>query len=206
MKLQDLETAVRQHTGEFLCRGIGDEKERKVVHFSHRATAPVDVPALAPIGRLQDFYDTFGSLTFYYDTRSGDAARHIAAPSQWAALHADFSLWLDDLDEAERAEILPEWIDTSLVIGETPHSGNYILMPTTGHAAGQVFEFDHDGFEFLAVASDIVTYATDMLQPGSSRLVDFASHMRFVENEDYRTQWWICEMKDAQGRIVTTES
>lgn len=203
MKLIDLEKAVREHAGEFLCERIHDEKTTKIVSFSHVVGAPEDVTNIPSVGRLRDFYETFGRILFYYDEISGDAARRLAPSSEWAELHADFSDWIDPLDEGERLEVLPEWIDTCLVIGETPRSGNYILFVTTGSEAGRVFEFDHDGYEFTDEAADVVEYVEKLLKPNGSKLTDIASHMRFIE-EDSMAQWWIRELRDNTGHVVTT--
>ncbi len=98
------------------------------------------------------------------------------------------------MDEDERLEILPDWIDTCLVIGETPHSGNYILVVTKGPAAGRVFEFDHDGYEFIDQA-DVIEYVEKLLKPDGIKLTDIASHMRFIE-DDPMGQWWIRELRE----------
>jgi hypothetical protein len=92
-----------------------------------------------------------------------------------------------------------------MVIGETPHSGNYILVPTDGPHRGHVFEFDHDGFEFAHVASDVVEYVQRLLRPDASKLTDFASHMRFATGDGMK-QWWILELKDNRGNVVSTEA
>lgn len=202
MKLIDLEKAVAQHTGEFHCELIREREKTKTVHFFHEVTPPAESSDLPQIGRLKDFYDTFGSVVFYYDEKSGEAAKHIAPISEWPGLHEDFSEWTRHLDDEERSEVLPDWIGSCLVIGETPHSGNYILMPTEGEMAGHVFEFDHDGFEFSEEAKNVVEYVEKLLHPDSSRLVEIASHMRFVEG-DYSVQWWICKMTDNKGHEVS---
>ena len=203
MKLNDLEKAVRKHTGEFFCERINDHQKTKAVSFRHVVDAPEDSINLPTVGRLNDFYETFGSALFYYDEKSGDAAKRLAPSSEWAELHADFSDWLEPLDEDERVEILPDWIDTCLVIGETPRSGNYILVATEGPAAGHIFEFDHDGYEFIDAAADVVEYVEKILKPDDVKLVDIASHMRFIE-DDSMVQWWIRELKDNTGHVAST--
>ncbi|AMK76072.1 MULTISPECIES: SMI1/KNR4 family protein [Methylomonas] len=205
MKLNDLEKAVREHAGEFLCERINDEDKTKTVSFTHVVDAPEDSNDLPTVGRLRDFYETFGGILFYYDKKSGDAAKRIAPSSEWAELHADFSDWLEPLDEDERLEILPDWIDTCLVIGETPRSGNYILVATEGPTAGRVFEFDHDGYEFTDEAADIVEYVEKLLKPDGIKLVDIASHMRFIEG-DPMVQWWIRELRDNAGHVASTQA
>lgn len=203
MKRSELRDAVCEHRGEFLCHAIHGNDEAKVVRFSHRVTEPVDTDGLPSFGRLSDFYHVFGSVLFYHDLESGDAARYLAPPSSWAALDEEFRAWLEDLSEDEREEILPEWIETRIVIGETPHSGNYVLVPSEGPERGHVYEFDHDGFEFTRVADDVVEYVQGLLSPGSARLMDMASHMRFMTGDGMK-QWWIVEFKDNRGNVVTT--
>jgi hypothetical protein len=205
VKLTDLENRVRAHAGEFLCERIYNETTTRRVRFAHVVVPPdepVDVPAA---GRLREFYATFGSILFYHDSASGDAGRYLAHPSQWAELQSAFGGWIEGLDEDERRDCLPEWIDTCLVIGETPQSGNYILVPTEGPEAGHVFEFDHDGFEFTEEARDVVAYVEKLLNPDSSTLTGIASHMRFIEG-DPMVQWCIREMRDNRGRVVGTHA
>ncbi len=204
MKLVDLETAVLGHYGEFLCEQIHNEENTKSVRFKHSATPVNDETDLPDVGRLQDFYDTFGSIVFYLDQASGDAARQIAPPYEWAELKDEFSGWFEGLSDDERSESVPQWVDTCLAIGETPSSGNYILMAMDGAVAGHVFEFDHDGFEFTHRADDLVEYVQTLLKPDGPALMDIASHMRFVEDDRNMVQWWIRELRDNRGNVVST--
>lgn len=196
MTLTDLAEAIRTHAGTFECRQIHGDQRRSVA-FRHITTAPVDIDALPDIGRLREFYGLFGSVAFYADERSGDAARWLAPPDEWAGLDEAFRGWLFDDEDLE------DWVENCLVIGETPHSGNYILLATDGDAAGRVFEFDHDGFEFREAGADVVDYATAMLRPDDARLTDFASHMRFIEGDGHE-QWWIETMHDNRGHAAVT--
>lgn len=205
MKLNALENDVRGHAGEFVCERIHDGNETKIVTFWHVVTPVSQSNELPEIGRLRDFYDTFGSVVFYHDKKSGDAAKHIAPTSEWAELHDLFNHWIEGLTEEERSEIVPDWIDACLVIGETPRSGNYILMATEGSLAGRIFEFDHDGFEFTHEANDLVEYVEKILKPDGTKLTDIASHMRFVEG-DPAVQWGIRELRDNRGHIATTHA
>jgi hypothetical protein len=200
LRLHDLEAALHRHCGEFLCEEIRNEQRTKRAGFVHATTAPGGLEGVPDVGRLRDFYETFGSLVLYLHEKSGDAARRIAPPSEWAELHASFSQWTELVDEGE---VGPEW----LVIGETPQSGNYILVATQGTGAGHVFEFDHDGFEFTEQALDVVEYVEKLLRPDAARLTNFASHMRFIEDDDPdRTQWWIRELRDDTGLVVQTSA
>lgn len=203
MTLDELARAVEAHSGTFHCHRIHEEKTKKVVRFFHVVEPPDGRSEVPNVGRLPEFYRTFGSILFYHDEKSGDAGKYIANPSEWSGLEGGFNGWVDILDEDERDGALPDWIENSVVIGETPHSGNYILVPTKGKQAGRVFEFDHDGFEFTSQAKDIVEYVRKLLKPDGSLLTEIASHMRFVEDNG-RVQWWIEEMKDNTGHVAYT--
>ena len=203
MQLDAVLSAVHAHCGTFLCERISEPELTREVSFRHRVTTPesgVDVPA---VGRLDEAYRSFGSVLFYHHEASGDAARYLAPPSEWPRLADELAGWLEMLDDDELDELFPHGRDGFVVIGETPGSGNYILVPTAGSMAGHVIEFDHDGFELSAVAGDMVQYIAAMLAPDAGRLTDFASHMRFIEGSSME-QWWIREMRDNAGNRVTT--
>jgi plasmid stabilization system protein ParE len=203
LKLDQLFDAVISHRGQFLCEEIHQEKNTKVVEFSHRVAPAVANVGVPNVGRLQDFYDTFSSIVFFVDERSGDAGKHIASPDQWAELDEEFRGWIDHFSEEEREEYLPEWVDTCLVIGEEPRTGNYLLMATSGEDEGKVILFDHDGYEFIEEAKDIIAYVEYMLAPDNQLLVGMASHMRFIE-DDQPVQWWIRELRDNRGNEAST--
>ena len=62
--------------------------------------------AAKPVGdgvEWNDVYDTFESIVFYFEDRSGDAAIHIASPSDWDALSEELGEWFASLDAQERA-------------------------------------------------------------------------------------------------------
>lgn len=203
MTFKELQMAVRQHAGEFLCEQIGQECNTKVVKFAHVATEPANAEEVPEVGDLREFYMTFGSILFYHDSDSEEAGKHLAPIADWSELQGDFNDWIEDLGEEERKEILPEWINTALVVGETPASGNFILVPQEGAEAGHVFEFDHDGFEFVHQASCLADYVESLLKPDGPKLTEIAAHMRFIDG-DTTIQWWIREMRDNCGRVVQT--
>lgn len=203
MKLPELERAVEAHVGTFLCERIHSPQETKIVHFRHDSSPPLLDMKVPAIPGLADFYDTFGSILFYFDEKSGDAAKLIASPDQWAELLGNFTDWIDDLGDEERAEILPDWIDSALAIGEEPHTGNYILIPSVGHSVGRVFLFDHDGFEFTEKAANLVAYVEKLLDPDNQLLTEIATHMRFID-DDSMVQWWIRELRDNRGNVART--
>lgn len=206
MKLVELEEAVSNHSGVFLCTGRGGDKSiTKTINFEHNFESPFSLADVPDTGMLKEFYSTFSSLTLYHHKESEDAAFYIASPEQWDSLLEDFSVWVDDLDEEEEEELLPEWIDNFITIGEISYSGNYLLVPIAGEVSGHVFEFEHDGFEFIDLAPNIHDFILSSLKPDSRSLTKMASHMTFTEDGE-EEQWWIEEMRDNRGHVVKTEA
>lgn len=205
MRISHLEDLVRQHAGEFVCEQIHHEGKTKTVDFTHIVSAPAPENSVPDVGRLPDFYDTFGAAIFYYDKQSGEAARYIAPCAEWNELKSGFNRWIEILGDDDRDELLPRWVLTCIAVGKIPRSGNYVLVATEGEAAGQVFEFDHDGLELRKAASDMIAYVEDILSMDSAKLAGIASHMRFVEG-DQGAQWWIREFRDNRGCVIRTGS
>ncbi|WP_018624457.1 SMI1/KNR4 family protein [Kangiella aquimarina] len=201
--ISELKSLIEEHFGVFKCVEIGNENNCKEVSFKHSVGLLKDCSDLPKVGDIPDFYHAFGSLTLYHDEVSGDSAVYIANPKQWPELHNYFSDWVGDLDEDEKEELVPEWVDTCIVIGEIPATGNYLLVPTTGEKTGHVYLFEHDGFEFIELASNIEAYIHRMLNLDSHMLTQIASHMRFIEKDNYN-QWWIKELRDNKGNLVKT--
>jgi len=204
----ELARAVQEHTGTFLCLRINQPSETKVVTFRHETTPAAsadELNSIPNIGRLRDFYAALGSILFYYDEKSGDAGRYIAPIAEWSDMHDGFAMWIDSLSKAEREELVPDWVNTCLVIGEEPRSGNYVLMATEGSEAGAVFHFEHDGFEFDKQACDLLEYAENLLDLDNAGLAYIATHMRFQDNDDYSVQWWINELRDNRGNAAKTD-
>ncbi len=204
MKLKELELAIVSHSGVFNCEQISDKSKKKAVPFQHQYDAPVYSETIPELGKLRVFYETFGRLRLYFVEVSQESAAYIASPCKWIALHGDFNDWIVSLNEDEKTDLLPDWIDDCLTIGEIPNSGNYLLMPVTGDKVGHVFEFSHDGFEFIELASDLEEYVYKMIKPDATTLLGMAAYMRFIE-VDPQKQWWIRELLDNHGNRVAIE-
>lgn len=204
MSLKKLEALLTRH-GHFRCLSRDDDTSEKTVPFRHTVTPAVDVE-VPDIGRLREFYGAFGSMTFYHCAQD-EAARHLAPPAEWPTYQEEFDMWIADIDGDEWEEIAP--IDLlrqgedgyfdfhALVIGQTPHSGNYILMAESG----AVYEFDHDGFEFRLVAPDIVAYAEKVLEPDAMALCDYTTFVTF-RDADRDTSWHVASAHFADGEVI----
>jgi len=205
MKFDELKNRVSLHRGIFYCVGRGgNEETSKKVDFIHTCEPPEPVGDIPDIGMLKEFYKTFGNLRLYFDERSGESAFYIARPDEWGMLSECFHDWIDD-DFNENPDMYPYWANDCIAVGEIPASGNYILMPLGGEKQGYVYEFEHDGYEFIEHAANIGEFVAKMLEPDSNILTHMAVHMTFIEN-DPQDQWWIKEMSDNYGRVVRTNS
>lgn len=204
MKLSELKSRVESHTGVFLCTQLATEEREKTIPFFHSYENPKEDVSELEIPGFREFYETFERLVLYQVPNIKEAAFYIASPRDWARLDKEFRIWISDLSAEEERDLLPHWIHHSTAIGEIPRSGNYLITPLTGQKSGHIFEFEHDGFEFVELASGLEQFVRVALRPDQSALRAMASHMRFVEEGDYSTQWWIEEMRDSDGRIVST--
>lgn len=208
MTLHKLETLLARH-GHFHCLpyfpSAADSKDtEKTVPFRHSVTPPVNID-VPDIGRLREFYSAFGSIAFYH-CGDDDAARYLAAPHEWPAYRQEFDIWIADIDGDEWHDIAPAellretedgYVDLqALVIGETPHSGNYILMADNG----AVYEFDHDGFDFFLIAPDIVAYAETLLEPDAAALRDYTTFLGLREAGD-TCSWYVNAVHFADGDV-----
>jgi hypothetical protein len=108
-----------------------------------------------------------------------------------AELRELFEPWITDLPEDEVDELLPEWIKDCVVIGEVPNSGNYFLVPLSGAERGKVFEFEHDGFEFIESGSDLADFLSRKSTVTHELLQEILTHTRYSDGES-DTQW-LCE-------------
>ena len=211
MNIENLRQRILSHHGEFICEEINRPSVRKTFEFRHLAQPlPAQtVSQLPETGDLRAFFQTVGSVHFFHEAGSGECARHIAPPAEWGHLREAFARWILGVGESREWETDDYEIGTPLakclVIGETPASGNFIFMPLAGKNAGRIYEFDHDGFEIECCGDNLPDYAARLIQPDGSRLANYASLMRFIENNDWNRQWWIAEMRDSDGRVVCTK-
>lgn len=203
MDTDSLKQSVSEHSGVFHCVARGNNAVSKQVEFHHLFDPPGSIATVPEVGGLKAFYSVFGNLRLYHHDQSGDSAFFIASPEQWDSLMGYFRGWIDSLDEAEKRQLLPDWIDDCIALGEIPRSGNYLLMPTDGSKAGRLFEFEHDGFELVELGSNLIEFVSHAIDPTGKTLRSMASHMTFIE-DDPMEQWWIEAMHDNRGNIVRT--
>ena len=202
MTLTELAEALKTHAGTFECEAIGDPTRSKQVAFRHLVTAPAsDEQGLPDLGGLAAFYAAVGSVDLYHVEASGESARRIASPAEWSTLAAQFRDWLQHLQGPGRNDSLPAWVDDCLVVGEEPRTGNFLVVPCTGNAAGRVFTFAHDEFSFTEAASCLRDFVAKQIELNDAVLTDIATTLR-LPDADGADQWWIRSAADNRGRTA----
>lgn len=202
MGLDALNKLLSRKDQKFICYPAGTQQDRHSKFealITHEVSGPLDNTQLNDLEQKIGFHDqlfdllsVYGSVRLYCDTLSESSAYYLVHPSEWDELNSDFNAWLDSLDEKERNELLPEWLDDAIVIGEVPSSGNYFLFPTQGSEKGKVFEFDHDGFEFLEKGKDLNSFMDKICSITEELLSDIRSHTRYSDGKT-DTQWLVQE-------------
>ncbi len=205
MLASELKQKLLNHSGEFHCLRRGGDEGTKLVQFRHDCAEPGLVEDVPDLAGMRDFYSSFGDTRLYFHPESGDAAYFIATLERWDGLRENFLPWIEMIDEDERDEFIPRWVDGCIVVGEIPSSGNYLLVPSDGDKAGHVFEFQHDGFEFTELGSDLCTFVANALNPDRELLGRTVAYMTFSD-EDSDAQWGVAEMRDNDGRVVSAKS
>lgn len=195
--LKTLETLLARRNQRFRCVATGqpqpgpDVFTAQIVHYSEPPHGPAQCEQLnrlfPDIPQLAEFYAHYSSVRLFVDPIGGDSAFYIASPDEWHGLKSAFEMWTDGLNEEDKG-LLPVWLDSCLVIGEIPTSGNYFLMPTTGEHAGKVFLFDHDGFEFSEQGADLSKFIERVSTVDETLLQEIPGHTRYADGET-DTQW-----------------
>ena len=171
--------------------------------IGHEVSPPLDEDSLSELAaqlgnvpELLEFYRHWGSVRLYCDTVFKPPVGHasafyIAPPEAWAELKDDFERWTDNLDDDERQDLLPAWIDSFVVVGEVPNSGNYFLVPLEGDDRGKVFEFEHDGFEFIERGSTFAGFVEQISTVNEALLAEILGHTRYADGQS--SVQWLCE-------------
>lgn len=206
---EHFEELLRRKNQRFICIDTGWPQPGPVRHtalIEHDVGPPVDSATLESVAEqtgglpeIIEFYRRHGYARLYRDTiptvYKGDpihaSAYYIAPPAAWSELREYFECWLDDLSEEEAAEALPSWLESYVVIGEVPNSGNYFLVPLVGPDRGKVFEFEHDGFEFIERGTTLASFLDSVSTVTDDLLEEIRCHTRYCDGHS-DTQW-LCQ-------------
>lgn len=145
---------------------------------------------------LAEFYKCFGFVRLFSQVDADESAYYIAHPDEWDELNDSFTDWIEDLTEEEKEEFLPTWISNYIVFGEIPASGNYYLMPITGDQSGAIFEFEHDGLEFIKRGNSISEFVSKLSTVTDQLLEEISGHTRYRDDRP-DSQWMVAEYEYA---------
>jgi hypothetical protein len=198
-----LDALLKKKNQRFICKDLGwpePSLERHVAKINHDVTSPlsaeeiVNLNAQVPnIPQLVALYSKYGSIRLYCDSvfyepwGRHSSAFYIAHPDEWEELKDSFNDWIVDSDEDD---FLPSWLDNYIVIGEVPNSGNYFLTPTVGEEAGHVYEFEHDGFEFIKRSDDIEGFIAEISTVNEGLIQEISGHTRYFDGKT-DMQWLV---------------
>jgi hypothetical protein len=201
-----LEVLLKRKNQRFVCTNGGWPAPAPpyVARIRHDVTPPLDEETLSQLRRqlgdvpsLFEFYRRWGSARLYCDTVHMTpigyaSAFFIAPPESWKELREGFEGWVEALTSEEREDLLPGWLSGPyVVVGEVPNSGNYFLIPVEGQEKGKVFEFEHDGFEFVEAGSDFAAFVDKLCAVDEGLLQDIRCHTRYSDGKT--PAQWMCE-------------
>ncbi len=198
MGLNKLEELLERKNQRFICIPAGaqsGEHTTFTAYITHEVSPPLASKQLKELEEKIGYHDQlfkllsmYGSVRLFCDSLSDNSAYYLAHPDEWSDLYQNFNMWLENLDENERKDFLPGWIENALVIGEIPSSGNYYLFPLSGDERGKVFEFEHDGFEFIEEGKDLYRFIDKISTVNESLINNILSHTRYSDGKT-DTQW-----------------
>lgn len=196
---ESLDELLGRKNQRFICvKGWPDPgPPEHVIRIEHLVSDPVSREVLQELKKqfgaesgLPLFYSRWGSLRLYAQVGTDESAYYLAGPDEWEGLREAFEDWVDDLDEDEKGELLPEWLDDYRVIGEIPKSGNYFLLPMTGHDSGCIYEFEHDGFEFIKRGNSFSEFVEKLAVVNDDLIGDINVHTRYRDARP-DSQWLV---------------
>lgn len=200
---KSLETLLQRKKQMFICKkGWPDPSPPEhVVQIEHQVGLSLSSDELLSLKKkfqdfpeLVSFYSKFGSLRLYSQIDADESAYYIAGPSEWDELKNNFTDWVEDLDNDEREQLLPGWISDFVVIGEIPKSGNYFIMPFTSEFAGRIYEFEHDGFEFVERGKNFGDFIDKLTTINDELLEYIRGHIRYQDTRP-DSQWLVEEYR-----------
>jgi hypothetical protein len=138
---------------------------------------------------VTEFYRRYGAARLFCDRITDPhvdllaSAYWIAPPSEWEMLTEQLTPWLEGLSDDERAELVPAWVDEAPVIGEIPNSGNYLLLPLSGPERGKIYEFAHDGFEFIDRGANLAAFLNRRSRVDATICREISCYTRYSDGE-----------------------
>jgi len=213
MKFKNLEQLVKGKDAVLLCHLADNPSEQVVIPIVHMVEPGLDKTALKALSakfpdlpELIELYTQYGELTLFQDIDSDEAVYSIASPEYWDELQSEFERWIEDIEDKERKEYFPAWIDYCQVIGERPGSARYFLIPKQGDSIGQVYEFDHDGLTFHLQSESIIDFIESISNVENKEgMKNIASELRNINFDSKGERWSVSEYKDSNRTVSLNE-
>lgn len=196
MNIDKLNDLLAGNDSKLKCVSVVDDAISLVINIFHETTAPLIQEEINVIKerfvdqkQLVCFLSKYSSLRLYCSRDTDSSAFYIAHPSEWDVLAGEVNEWISDLAEDEvLGRDCEEWLETALVIGEIPESGNYFLLPTSGKYSGRICLFDHDGFEFTELAENLELFVEYLCTPNHELLQEISISTRYKDGST-DVQW-----------------
>jgi len=183
---------------EFNCIRVGSDQKplpTKIIKAYNEVSSPLDSSLIETLqlefngnNSLIDLYTHYGDIGLYCDPITEYPTILIAHPSLWGELKEGFDLWVQGLSDEERKELLPEWIDSTIIFGELSGSGDCYLYLLEGDEKGSIYEFNHDGFEFNKLADNMNEFLEFVTTPDDKLISYISAYCRFSD-EHNDAQW-----------------
>lgn len=196
--LQSLESLLKRKNQRFACIDSGWPEpgpEKFTAHVQHIVELPLSSEELkalkeqvGAVPQLIAVYERYSSVRLYCDTIGDDSAFYLAHPGEWPDLKNEFKMWCDGLTDNEKEELLPDWLEDCIVVGEIPQSGNCFLIPMSGNDLGKVIGFGHDGFEFVERGSDVSAFLEYISTVDNELIEDILTYTRYSDGKS-SIQW-----------------
>ncbi len=196
MPLDEFESHLRDASPGFRCYASGDPADtiKFLAHVRHEIGRPVSEKTLRAatelagraVSTLAPFLKLHDGVVLYRDNLSDTAGVEFFKVADWKTKTAEMHEWtsgmgLDDDD-------WPDWIHRGIVIGDIPHSANYLVLQPDGQNAGNLYYFDHDDFQEDPLAESIEALLEMIIEDPASFLHERGCYTRYSDGKT-KTQW-----------------
>ncbi len=197
MNLSLIKNLLSTNKLQFVCSASWPKSDKtlinNIVHQVEAALTKEQIDLLevnhGELGELKELFLNYGSLKLYCDEFNQEPAFVISNPKEWPKLDYFVQNWINSLSDDERLDLLPCWIENCIVIGEISSSDNYFLYITEGEFMGNVFQFVHDGFEFIKWGDNLESFINKLCTVNKSLLDEISINSRYTDGHT-NTQWF----------------
>ncbi|WP_075186540.1 SMI1/KNR4 family protein [Teredinibacter haidensis] len=194
----ELSVLLERKNQRFICSSLSEVaggEDKFIANIEHEVSPPVDEclleNAINIVGgqcEFIDFFKKFGSIRLFCDSKSDSSAFYIAHPNEWSELKGELMSWFDGLSVSEYEGLIPDWAKNAIVFGEIPNSSNYYLYRVDSLECGAIYEFVHDGFEFVKIENTFNEFIVYLSTITEELINSIQTYTRCSDGET-DTQW-----------------